>query len=184
MTRVSAALIAAIFAMPLVQAVHAQSKTLTGEMTTVTATVEAVEASTRTVTLKGPKGNYVDVVAPDSVTKFSEIKVGDTITARYYDNIVLRVKHPGEKSVDSDTTGVTRSDATKPGATASTQRTITATITEIDSKTPSITFTGPNNWKYSSRVEDKKALATVKVGDKVDITWTAALLVSFEAAKK
>ena len=48
---------------------------------TVTATVEAVEASTRTITLKGPKGNYVDVVAPDSVTKFSEIKVGDKITA-------------------------------------------------------------------------------------------------------
>jgi hypothetical protein len=29
-------------------------------------------------------------------------------------------------------------------------------------------------------VEDKKALATVKVGDKVDITWTAAMLVSFQ----
>jgi len=184
MTRVSAGLIAAIVALPLVQPAHAQTKTLTGEMTTVTATVEAVDASTRTVTLKGPKGNYVDIVAPDSVTKFSEIKVGDTITARYYDNIVLRVKHPGEKSVDSDTAGVTRSNATKPGATAATQRTITATITEIDSTTPSITFTGPNNWKYSSRVEDRKALASVKVGDKVDITWTTALLVSFQAAKK
>ena len=180
MTRVSAALIASIFAMPLVQAASAQTKTLTGEMTTVTATVEAVDASTRTVTLKGPKGNYVDIVAPESVTKFSEIKVGDTITARYYDNIVLRVKHPGEKSVDSDTTGVTRSNSTKPGATASTQRTITATITEIDSKTPSITFTGPNNWKYSSRVEDKAALSKVKVGDKVDITWTEAVLISVE----
>jgi hypothetical protein len=29
-------------------------------------------------------------------------------------------------------------------------------------------------------VEDKKALAKVKVGDKVDITWTAATLVSFD----
>jgi hypothetical protein len=170
--------------MPLVQTAHAQTKTLSGEMTTMTATVEAVDASTRTVTLKGPKGNYVDVVAPDSVTKFSQIKVGDTITARYYDTIVLRVKHPGEKSVDSDSAAVTPSKATKPGATASTQRTITATITEIDSKTPSITFTGPNNWKYSSRVEDRKALASVNVGDKVDITWTSALLVSFAAAKK
>jgi hypothetical protein len=173
----------AILVLPLAQAVRAQTKTLTGDTATITASVEAIDASTRTVTLKGPKGNYVDVVVPDTVTRFSEIKVGDKITARYYENIVLRVQQPGEKAVDSDATAVTKGSGTKPGATAATQRTITATITEIDQKVPSITFTGPNNWKYSSRVEDKKALAKVKVGDKVDITWTDALLVSFEAAK-
>jgi hypothetical protein len=179
MRQLSAGLIAAALLLPLAPFVRAQTKTVEGERTTITATVEAVEAATRTITLKGPKGNYVDVVAPDSVTKFSEIKVGDKITATYYDNLVLRVKHPGEKSVDSDTAAVTPGSGQKPGATAATQRTITATITEIDPKVPSITFSGPNNWKYSSRVEDKKALATVKVGDKVDITWTSALLVSF-----
>ena len=182
MRYLSAALVAAALMLPLASAVRAQTKTLPGEMVTVSATVEAVNASTRTVTLKGPKGNYVDVVAPDSVTKFSRIKVGDKISATYYDNIVLRVKHPGEKSVDSDSAALTRTGA-KPGGTAATQRTITATITEIDPKAPSITFSGPNNWKYSSRVEDKKALATVKVGDKVDITWTEALLVSFDSPK-
>jgi hypothetical protein len=150
----------------------------------VTATVEAVEASTRTVTLKGPNGNFVDVVAPASVTRFSEIKVGDKITARYSENLVLRLKPAGEKSVDTDAADVTRGTGTKPGATAATQRTITATITEIDNKVPSITFSGPHNWKYSSKVEDKKALAKVKVGDKVDITWTEALLVGFETAKQ
>ena len=184
MKRFSAGLIAAALLLLPAQAVHAQTKTLPGDMVTVTATVEAIDASTRTVTLKGPKGNFVDVVAPESVAKFSEIKVGDQLTARYYDNVVLRVKHPGETSVDSDSTAVTGTGGTKPGATAAKQRTITATITEIDATVPSITFSGPNNWTYSSRVEDKKALATVKVGDKVDITWTEALLVSFDTVKK
>jgi hypothetical protein len=183
MTRLTAGLIAAALLAPLAVTGRAQTKVLPGEMKTVTATVEAIEASTRTVTLKGPEGNYVDVVAPDTVTRFSAIKVGDRITARYYENIVLQVQRPGEKPVDRDTTAVTRAGGQKPGATASMQRTITATITEIDTKVPSITFTGPNNWKYSSKVEDRKALATVKVGDKVDITWTAALLVTFEDAK-
>ena len=96
---------------------------------------------------------------------------------------MLRVKQPGEKDVDTDTAAATKSAGQKPGATAATQRTITATITEIDPKLPSITFSGPNGWKYSSRVEDKKALAKVKVGDKVDITWTEALLIGFEVAK-
>ena len=64
--------------------------------------------------------------------------------------------------------------------TASRQRTITATIAAIDQAVPSITFTGPNGWKYSSRVEDKKALEKVKVGDRLDITWTEALILSVE----
>jgi hypothetical protein len=33
-------------------------------------------------------------------------------------------------------------------------------------------------------VQDKDALSKVKVGDKVDITWTEALLVSMDAPKK
>ena len=69
MTRVSAGLMAAMLALPLADAVLAQTKTVQGEMTTITATVEAVNAATRTVTLKGPKGNYVDIYVPESVTK-------------------------------------------------------------------------------------------------------------------
>ena len=47
-----------------------------------------------------------------------------------------------------------------------------------------IRFKGPNGWAYSSKVQDKDALSKVKVGDKVDITWTEALLVSMDAPKK
>ena len=94
------------------------------------------------------------------------------------------VKLPGEKDKDSDTVGLTGSQGKKPGGTGATQRTITATITQLDPKIPSITFTGPNGWKYSSRVEDKEAIKKVKVGDKVDITWTEAVLVSVESPAK
>jgi len=184
MKRLTAGLMAAALLLSIPPEVRTQTKTLTYETATLTATVEAIDASTRTLTLKGEKGNYVDIVAPESMTKFSAIKVGDKITARYYENLVLRVKPAGEKPVDTGTMAATPGSGQKPGATAATQRTITATITEIDNSVPSITFSGPNGWKYSSRVEDKKALATVKVGDKLDITWTDALLISFEPAKK
>ena len=184
MTRLStAALVSVTLAFPLAQGLGAQSKTLTGETVTVTATVEAINASTRTLTLKGPKGNYVDVEAGPDVKRFDEIKVGDKITAKYYENLVVRLQQPGEKAKNTDADAVTPGAGARPGGTVANQRTITATITEIDPKVPSITFTGPNNWKYSSKVEDKAALAKVKVGDKVDITWTAAMLISLEAPK-
>jgi len=163
--------------------IFAQTKTIPGDKQTITATVEAIQAETREVTLKGPKGNYVTVTVPPEVKRFSEIKVGDTISATYYENIVLRVQRPGEKPVNTDEAAVTRGTA-GPGGTVASQRTITATITEIDMQVPSITFSGPNNWKYSSKVVDKKALASVKVGDKVDITWTEAVLISVQPPAK
>ena len=159
------------------------SKTVTGETMTATATVEAIEQSRRDVTLKKADGTYAVLREPSSVKKFDSLKVGDTVKMHYYENIVLRLKAPGEPDVD------TTSAATTPGAgganagTMAGQRTITATVTAIDPSVPSIAFSGPNKWSYSSRVEDKEALAKVKVGDRVDITWTSASLVSFEPVK-
>jgi Cu/Ag efflux protein CusF len=160
-----------------------QSKTITSEMRVETGTVEAIEASTRTVTIKKTDGTFVQTVAGQDVARFSEIKIGDKVTARYYDNVVIRVKRPGESDVMSAAKSTTGAERALPGGTRAKQLTITATITAIDPATPSITFTGPNGYKYTSRVEDPAALSTVKVGDKVDIVWTEAMLVSLERGK-
>ena len=165
-------------------AAFAQTKTLTGETQTISATVEAINVTTRTLTMKGPKGNFMDIVVPETVKRFPEIKVGDTLTARYYENLVIRKKAPGEKDVDTSAEGVTPGTGSKPAGTAATQRTITATITALDPKVPSITLSGPNKWTYSARIEDRKVLDQVKVGDKVDLTWTEALLLEFDIVKK
>jgi hypothetical protein len=162
----------------------AQTKTVTGEQATMTATVEAIDHGNRTVTLKGPKGNYVTIDVPANVTRFDSIKIGDKLTATYYENMVLSVQRPGEKPRDTASAAISQSSSAKPGATASKQRTITAEITAIDMKVPSISFKGPNGWAYSSKVQDKDALSKVKVGDKLDITWTEALLVGFDTPKK
>jgi hypothetical protein len=184
MKRVIAACLTGASMLAYAGVAFAQTKTIPGDKVTKTATVEAIERSTRALTLKGQEGNYVTLTVPADVKRFDEIKVGDTLTATYYENIVLRVQRPGEKAVDSASGAVTRGSGAKPGVTGATQRTITATITAIDPTIPSITFSGPNNWKYSSKVQDTQALSQVKVGDRVDITWTEALLVSFESPKK
>ena len=170
-------------ALALVSSAHmamAQSKTVSSEMRTETATVEAIDASTRTLTLKKADGSYLTTVAGPDITRFDEVKLGDTVNVRYYENVVIRVKRPGESDVVSSVKGTTGSEQVLPGGTRAKQVTITATITAIDPVAPSITFTGPNGWKYSSKVQDTEALAKVKVGDKVDIVWTEAMLVSVE----
>ncbi len=165
----------------VVTVAFAQVKEIPGDMVVKTATVEAINHATRELTIKGEDGYYVTVKVPPEVKRFEAMKVGDTITARYFENIVIRMKRPGEKDVDVAKTGVTPAGGAKPSVTASEQRIITATITQLDPKVPSITFKGPNNWTYSSRVYDRKAIENVKVGDKVDITWTQAVLLDVSA---
>jgi hypothetical protein len=183
MKRFVVGIIAAAVLVSMARTAMAQTKTVSAEMRTETATVEAIEASTRTVTLKKPDGTFVTTVAGPDIKRFEEIKVGDKVNARYYETVVVRLQRPGEPEVDSKSKATTPSEQVLPGGTRAKQRTITATIAAIDMNTPSITFTGPNGWKYSSKVQDKEALAKVKVGDKVDIIWTEAVLVSVEPGK-
>ena len=180
MKRLVVGIIAAAVLVSMARTAMAQSKTVSSEMRTETGTVEAIEASTRTVTLKKPDGTFVSTVAGPDVKRFAELKVGDKVTARYYENVIVRVKQPGESDVVSSAKGTTGSEQVLPGGTKAKQVTITATITAIDPNAPTITFTGPNGWKYTSKVQDTEALAKVKVGDKVDFVWTEAVLVSLE----
>jgi Cu/Ag efflux protein CusF len=180
MKRLVVGVIAAAVLVSMARTAGAQSKTVTSEMKTQTGTVEAIDPDRRMVTLKKEDGTFVTVVAGPDITRFSEVKVGDKVTARYYENLVIRLKRPGESEVDSKIKSTTPSEQTLPGGTKATQRTITATITAIDPATPSITFNGPNGWTYTSKVQDPATLASVKVGDKVDIVWTEALLVGLE----
>jgi len=158
------------------------AKTIEGDSVTATATIESIERSTRLVTLKDEKGIYETIRVPASVTRFDALKVGDKITARYYDNVVVRLKKPGEAAVDVDHAAITPSAGARPGGTAAVQQTVTVTVTAIDPNAPSITVKGPNGYVYSRRVEDKKALAKVKVGDTLDVTWTEAMAISVEPA--
>ena len=180
MKRLVVGVIAAAVLMSMARTAGAQSKTVTSEMKTQMGTVEAIDPERRMVTLKKEDGTFVTVVAGPDITRFSEVKVGDKVTARYYENLVIRLKRPGESEVDSKIKSTTPSEQTLPGGTKATQRTITATITAIDPAMPSITFNGPNGWTYTSKVQDPATLASVKVGDKVDIVWTEALLVGLE----
>ncbi len=184
MKRVIGLLAAAAIMIPAARLAMAQTKTITGETKTMTATVQAVDPSSRTLTLKRPDGTFVDIVVPETIARFPEIKVGDTITARYYENVVLRLRKPGEKVVDATSTSRMPAATPNPSGTVARQRTITATIAAIDRSVPSILFTGPNGWSYWSKVQDPKSLNSVIVGDKVDITWTEALLVSVEPPAK
>jgi hypothetical protein len=162
----------------------AQVKELPGERVTKTGTVEAIDHKARVLTLRDAKGEIVTADVPVAAQRFDAVKVGDKVTVTYYDNVTVRLKEPGEKAVDTLAGALTPTAGEKPAGTLAAQRTMTAKVEAIDEKVPSITFTGPNGWKYSRKVQDKKALKQVKVGDQVDFTWTEAIQLTIEGPPK
>jgi hypothetical protein len=162
----------------------AQVKTMAGERVTETGTVEAIDYTARVMTLKDETGELTTIDVPKEVKRFDAIKVGDKVSATYYDSVSVRLKEAGEKAVDKDTMATTPTAGTKPGAVIATQRTMTATIEAIDPKVPSISFKGPGGWKYNRKVLDKDVLKKVKVGDQVDFIWTDAVEITVLAPKK
>ncbi len=60
----------------------------------VSATVEALDVATRSVTLRGPKGNRVTLTVGEQVKNLGEVKVGDLVTAGYTESIDIAVTTP------------------------------------------------------------------------------------------
>ena len=100
---------------------------------TVRGTVEAVDHAARTVRIRGEQGNVVTLDVPQSVARFDQVKVGDTITASYFDVVSVRPKPAGEADVDRHIPPTTSpTPDTLPGAVKASQRVTTVTITAWD----------------------------------------------------
>ena len=53
------------------------------------ATITAIDPKTRGVTLKGPQGNEVVIVAGPEVKNFAQMKVGDNVDVQYLEALTL-----------------------------------------------------------------------------------------------
>ena len=62
-----------------------------GRQVTIVADVIAVHPKTKTVTLKGPKGNIVDLVVEDP-EQIANIKKGDQVEAVYTEALAISVE--------------------------------------------------------------------------------------------
>lgn len=172
------AVLAMLVALPLVA--WAQKPVSQTDAVELTTKIEAIDHTKRLITLKDKDGVMETIKCGPEVKRFDELKVGDTVTFRYQESIAYSIRKPGQPSGLPANTGpaVTRSTGPKPGGTLAQQETATVTIKAIDPKAPSVTVLTEDGRTASFKVEDKKNLKDVKVGDKVEITYTEAIMIS------
>ena len=158
----------------------AQVRQLPTQTITISGSVATIDHARRQVNIKTADGTFQTIDVPQSATRFDELKVGDNVSVTYNNNVSARLKPPGEADVNTGSATTTAGQQTRPGGTATVQKTMTVTIDAIDKNASSITFSGPNGWKYSRHVVEPSVFDKVKVGDKVDITWNTDVTVTVQ----
>jgi Cu/Ag efflux protein CusF len=167
------------------QAAKPAGKTVTKQdKVTVAATIKAIDPKTRSITLRAENGDEDTFTVGPDVTRFDQLKVGDTIKATYYESLVFQVRKPGAPVATAGAVAAGGRLKNAPGGAVGTQETTTVTVKAVDMNLPSITVVTADGRTLTRKIADKKNLEGVNPGDKIDITYTQALLVAAEPGKK
>jgi len=167
---------------PAEPAVTAQTEPVVREeIHHVSATVEAIDAATRLITLKGPNATLSFVAGPE-VRNFDNIHVGDTVNVAYYEAIAAELKKKGTSATEpSATVAAARAPVgDAPAAYAGKSVTVPVKIESYDMATDTVVFVNPAGERHTVAIqaENMKELGrTLKPGDEVEITYTEALAI-------
>ena len=148
-----------------------------------TATVEAVDPATRTVTLRLPNKGTRTLVASEEVRNFDQIKVGDTITVRYAEAFTIELKKDGKEVVGRrETSQVDRAAAgQKPGGFAQREITLVGNVVNVDTKAKKVTVKGEKQ-QVDLDIRDPEQLKLIKKGDQIQATYNEALVIDMAPA--
>jgi hypothetical protein len=192
-TTIMAAAVAAVIATQptpsLAQTTGAAMKSAPGsvtmaETTKVTATITAIDAASRAVTLKTPKGEQMTVFAGPEVKNFAQMKVGDQVQAEYVEALTVELKKGGGLIVgrSTDTGAMGAKPGEKPAGVVGRQVTIIADVIDLDAKKQTVTLRGPQR-TVVVKVRDPEQFKRIAKGDQVEATYTEAVAIAVTPVK-
>lgn len=162
----------------------APGKAVIAETLKASATITAIDKSTRDITLKGPQGNLLTVTAGPDVKKFDQLKVGDRVELQYIEALTLELKKGGGlvvgKSEQSGSSGAKKGET--PGGAVGRQVTIIADVVALDPAKQMVTLKGPKQ-SVDLRIPDPEQFRKIAKGDQVEAKFTQAFAVAVEPKK-
>jgi Cu/Ag efflux protein CusF len=152
---------------------------------TIAATITAIDAASRAITLKGPQGKESTVVAGPEVKNFAQLKVGDGVDISFVESLVLELKKGGGKPVAWTVKegAVGAKPGEKPAGAAGRQVTVVGDVIAVDTAAKTVTVKGPQR-TVDLKVNDPEQLKLIAKGDQIEATFTEAMAVSVVPAKK
>jgi len=146
------------------------------------ATVTAIDAASRVVTLKTAKGKVEEIVAGPEVRNFDQIKVGDAVHGLAVETLTLELLKGGAgKAMRSETTGVAQAaPGAKPSGAVAERLTIVADVVAVDRKAGTILVKGKKQ-SMTLEVKNPDQLKLIEVGDAIRGTYEHEVAVALAA---
>ena len=148
---------------------------------TITATVDRIERSSRVVTLRSEGNVFQTVYVDPSVKAFDDLKAGDVVTVRYAQSVVVQVRPGAALSDPRDVTAEAQRAGKKPVIQ---QVRAVVTVEGIDPQGLSIEYRTKDGLKVIRPVNDKRLLEGLHVGDRIEVTLTRERAVSVERVRR
>ncbi|MDH4114880.1 MAG: hypothetical protein OEU89_05365 [Burkholderiaceae bacterium] len=155
------------------------------EAVRIVATVAAIDKASRQVTLKGQEGDSMVLTAGPEVKNFDQIKVGDSVVARYIQSLTLELKKGAagvRERVESGGVAAAK-PGERPAGAAAREVKVTGDVIAVDAKKQTVKVKGPKR-TFDLSVKDPEQFKLVKVGDQIEGTYVEAVAVSVEPAPK
>ena len=185
----TAGLVQAQTSAPAAQSSATKVVPVAAEVTVLTATVDSVDANTRTVVLKNDQGQTTSMKVGKDVTNFANIKKGDIFVIEYAQAVAvgLTLASKADKPGVAANRTVKVQDAANKKPFAEEIDTIyaTAKIKSIDAKARTAELTTPDGKTLKVKV-DKAVLGleNFKVGDEVLVEYVQDMAIGFVAPAK
>jgi Cu/Ag efflux protein CusF len=158
------------------------------EVTAATAVVTAIDAPTRTVTIKTENGETMDIKVGDNVRNFAQMKVGDKVVATLELALSYTVFPAGTKlpaAMVVDRAGRAKPGA-KPAAEVSRSASLTGIIVGVDPSANTVSVVeqrgGPVHVLHVKNPERQAYLPKIHPGQILAVTYTEALALQVQPA--
>jgi hypothetical protein len=174
-------LLSVVVAGLLVQAAPAQAPKVVTRESTVTATVDRIERSSRVVTFRGDGNTLQDVYVGPEVAAFDDLQVGDVVTVRYVESVIVQVRPDSQPGGVRDTTDEARKAG---GDRVIEQYKAFVTIEKIDVQALIVSYRTKEGLRGARGVTDKRLLEGLRPGDRVEITLTRERAVDIQRKKR
>lgn len=156
--------------------------------TSVTATVKQVNYATREVTLADQSGNELTIVADQSVQRLNEVRVGDEVVAVYRATLVGELREPTAEERANPIVAVAAAGrapmSSAPAGGVGTIVRVVTTVQAIDLPNMRVTLQGPMGDLVIVKARNKQNVERLKINDTIVITFSEAMAVSLEPAKR
>ncbi len=180
MSTLAVAALVFLLAWPAASAAPQQPNPVIRE-STITATVDRIERSSRVVTVRGEGNVFQSVYVEPAIKEFDDLRVGDRITVRYVESTIVKVR-PGAKL--SEVRDLTEEARKAGGANVVSQLQAVVTIENIDRDGLFVTYRTQDNVIAVRAVNDKRLLEGLHAGDRVEVTLTRERAISIERGRR